>query len=38
MLSNLGLLLTCLGVVALLAVPLAAVSDYIAHVVYGADQ
>ena len=38
MLSNLGLLLTCLGVVALLAVPLDAASDYIAHVVYGADQ
>jgi len=38
MLSNLGLLLTCLGVVALLAAPLAAASDYIAHVVYGADQ
>lgn len=38
MLSNLGLLLTCLGVVALLAVPLAAASDYVAHVVYGADQ
>jgi hypothetical protein len=38
MLSSLGFLLTCLGVVALLAVPLAAVSDYIAHVVYGADQ
>ncbi len=38
MLSNLGLLLTCLGIVALLAVPLAAASDYIAHVVYGADQ
>ncbi len=38
MLRDRGLRLTCLGIVALLAVPLAAASDYIAHVVYGADQ
>ena len=38
MLADLGIIFTAFGVIALLAAPLAAASDYIAHVVYGADQ
>ena len=32
---SLGLLLTCLGCLALLAVPVAALSDYVAKTIYG---
>jgi phage terminase large subunit-like protein len=38
MLYSLGLTLTLLGLVALLAVPAAGLSDLIAHTIYGSDR
>jgi len=38
MITDLGIIFTAFGVIALLAVPLASASDIFAHVVYGADQ
>jgi len=34
---SIGLLLTCLGCLALLAVPVAALSDYVARRMYGGE-